>query len=72
MNDILDRIELKTEIIMTCSIRKAVRADEQRICELFIEMLQTIYHTDDVHGYDPGYLDRYSGSFRARSFSPFS
>ena len=44
---------------MTCSIRKAVRSDEQRICELFIEMLQTIYHTDDVHGYDPGYLDRY-------------
>ena len=44
---------------MTYSIRKAVRADEQRICELFIEMLQTIYHTEDVHGYDSGYLDRY-------------
>jgi len=44
---------------MTYSIRKAVRADEQRICELFIEMLQTIYHTEDVQGYDPGYLDRY-------------
>ena len=28
---------------MTCSIRKAVQGDEQRICELFIEMLQTIY-----------------------------
>ena len=27
---------------MTCSIRKAVQGDEQRICELFIEMLQTI------------------------------
>ena len=44
---------------MTCSIRKAVQGDEQRICELFIEMLQTIYHTEDVQGYEPGYLDRY-------------
>ena len=44
---------------MTCSIRKAVQGDEQRICELFIEMLQTIYHTKDVQGYEPGYLDRY-------------
>ena len=42
---------------MTCSIRKAVQGDEQRICELFIEMLQTIYHTEDVQGYEPGYLD---------------
>ena len=25
---------------MTCSIRKAVQGDEQRICELFIEMLK--------------------------------
>ncbi len=31
---------------MTCSIRKADPGDEQRICELFIEMLQTIYHAD--------------------------
>ena len=44
---------------MTCSIRKAVQGDEQRICELFIEMLQTIYHTEDVQGYEPGCLDRY-------------
>jgi hypothetical protein len=36
---------------MTCSIRKAVQGDEQRICELFIEMLQTIYHTEDVREY---------------------
>ena len=44
---------------MIYSIRKAVQEDEQRICELFIEMLQTIYHTEDVQGYEPGYLDRY-------------
>ena len=44
---------------MTYSIRKAVQEDEQRILELFIEMLQTIYHTEEVQGYEPGYLDRY-------------
>ena len=44
---------------MTYSIRKAVQGDEQRICELFIEMLQTIYHTEDVQGYEPGDLDMY-------------
>ena len=40
-------------------IRKAISDDEQRIRELFIEMLQTIYHTEDVEGYESGYLDRY-------------
>ncbi len=40
-------------------IRKAISKDEQRIRELFIEMLQTIYHTEDVEGYESGYLDRY-------------
>ena len=40
-------------------IRKAISDDEQRICELFIEMLKTIYHTEDVEGYESGYLDRY-------------
>ena len=44
---------------MAYIIRKAVQEDELRIRELFIEMLQTIYHTKDVEGYDPGYLDRY-------------
>ena len=39
---------------MTYSIRKAVQEDEQRIAGLFIEMLQTIYHTEDVKGYEPG------------------
>ncbi len=40
-------------------IRIAISEDEQRIRELFIEMLQTIYHTEEVQGYEPGYLDRY-------------
>ena len=40
-------------------IRTAVPADEKRIRELFIEMLWTIYGTDDVKGYDDGALDRF-------------
>lgn len=44
-------------------IRNAVPADEKRIRELFLEMLQTIYRTNDVKGYDEGALDRFwSGS----------
>ncbi len=44
---------------MGYKIRKAVSEDEQRIRELFIEMLQTIYHIEDVQDYEPGYLDKY-------------
>ena len=44
---------------MNYSIRIAVPEDEPKIRELFIEMLQTIYHTRDVQGYEPGCLDRY-------------
>ena len=44
---------------MEYRIRKAIPEDEQRIRELFIEMLQTIYHTEDVEGYEFGCLDRY-------------
>ena len=44
---------------MGYTIRIAIPEDEQRIRELFIEMLQTIYHTEDVEGYEPGSLDRY-------------
>lgn len=44
---------------MKYRIRIAVPEDEQKIRELFIEMLQTIYHTEDVQGYEPGCLDRY-------------
>ena len=31
-------------------IRIAIQEDEQRIRELFIEMLQTIYYTEEVEG----------------------
>ena len=44
---------------MVYKIRRAVPADEQRIRELFIEMLNAIYHTQDDKGYGTGYLDKY-------------
>ena len=40
-------------------LRKAEAADTIRIEELFIEMLQAIYHTDDVEDYEAGYLDKF-------------
>ena len=40
-------------------LRKAETDDTIRIEELFIEMLQAIYHTDDVEGYEAGYLDKF-------------
>ena len=39
--------------------RKAVLSDSGRIAELFEEMLRTIYHTNDVKGYEDGYLDKF-------------
>ena len=44
---------------MNYRIRAAVRTDEGRIRELFLEMLRTIYRTEDVKGYPDGYLDRF-------------
>ena len=44
---------------MEYKIRTAVRADEGIIRELFLEMLRTIYHTEDVKGYGDGDLDRF-------------
>lgn len=44
---------------MDFTVRTAVPADESRIRELFIEMLRTIYHTEDVRGYEPGYLYKF-------------
>ena len=43
----------------SCRIRTAVPADEEKIDALFKEMLQTIYHTDDVKGYEAGCLDSF-------------
>ena len=34
--------------------RKAEKADSKKIEELFMEMLRTIYKTDDVEGYEEG------------------
>ena len=49
----------KTGVDMEYKIRIAVPADEGKIRELFLEMLRTIYHTDDVKGYGGGNLDRF-------------
>ena len=44
---------------MEYKIRTAVPTDEGKIRELFLEMLRTIYRTDDVKGYGDGDLDRF-------------
>ncbi len=40
-------------------LKKAVKEDEYIIRELFIEMLQAIYMTENVNGYEEGYLDKF-------------
>ena len=40
-------------------LRKAKSSDTIRIEELFAEMLKAIYHTDDVDGYETGYLEKF-------------
>ena len=44
---------------MEWSTRKAVKEDEEKVRELFIEMLQTIYCNKSVDGYEDGYLDKF-------------
>ena len=44
---------------MNWTLGKAEKKDSNRINELFIEMLQTIYNTDRVNGYADGDLDRF-------------
>ena len=39
--------------------RKAEASDAVKIAGLFLEMLKTIYHSDDVKGYEEGYLDKF-------------
>ena len=39
--------------------RQAEASDAERIADLFLEMLRTIYNTDDVKGYEAGYLDKF-------------
>ncbi len=53
---------------MEYKIRTAVPADEGKIRELFLEMLRTIYHTDDVKGYGDGDLDRFWSESRDRIY----
>ena len=53
---------------MEYKIRTAVPADEEKIRELFLEMLRTIYHTDDVKGYGDGDLDRFWSESRDRIY----
>ena len=44
---------------MSWTLGKAEEKDSNRINELFIEMLRTIYNTDQVNGYSDGDLDRF-------------
>ncbi len=44
---------------MSWIFEKAEKKDSDRINELFMEMLETIYHTDQVNGYEDGALDRF-------------
>jgi len=44
---------------MSWTLGKAEKKDSNRINELFIEMLQSIYNTDQVNGYSEGDLDRF-------------
>ncbi len=44
---------------MNWTLGKAEKKDSNRINELFIEMLQSIYNTDQVNGYLEGDLDRF-------------
>ena len=53
---------------MNYRIRTAVRTDEGRIRELYLEMLRTIYRTEDVNGYPDGYLDRFLGEGEDRIY----
>ena len=44
---------------MELVVRLAVPGDEERIRELFLEMLRTICRTENVQGYESGYLDKF-------------
>ena len=44
---------------MIYTYRKAETKDSDKINQLFIEMMQTIRGTDQVNGYNDGYLDKF-------------
>ena len=45
--------------IRTFAVRQAVPADEERIRELFLEMMRTIHPAEEAKGYEDGYLDKF-------------
>lgn len=47
---------------MEARLRRALPADRERIGELFLEMLRSIYRTDEVRGYGEHDLDHYFDS----------
>ena len=49
-------------------IRQATETDEKRICELYAEMLQTVYHTEKAEGYKTGDLDKFWADDENRIF----
>ena len=44
---------------MNLTLRKATLKDKQKIENLFVAMLQSIYKKEDVHVYEPGYLNKF-------------
>jgi len=44
---------------MALKYRKAAADDKAHIERLFVQMLRSIYHTEDASGYDEGYLDKF-------------
>jgi len=44
---------------MSWKLRKATLDDKEKIEELFVKMLQSIYNTDNVSGYEVGDLDKF-------------
>ena len=53
---------------MSWTFEKAEKRDFDRINELFIEMLQTIYDTNQVNGYEEGSLDRFFDGGKEENF----
>ena len=53
---------------MKYRIRQSVMADEKRIRELYTEMLQTVYRTENVETYKDGDLDRFRAGDENRIF----
>ena len=44
---------------MNLTLRKATLKDKQKVENLFVAMLQSIYKKEDVQAYEPGYLNKF-------------